>query len=67
MQTFIESMIVLVVIAVAAALLACRAKKTLSGEDGCACGHGDECCATSLDSLSTEDESPDADPDAEKR
>jgi len=55
MWNWIEPIIVLVAIAVAAALLACRAKKTLSGEDGCGCGHGEKCCASSLDSLLVED------------
>jgi len=61
MWTWIESIIVLVVIGVAAALLACRAKKKLDGDDSCACGN-DVCCAKSLDSLSEEDESKDAEP-----
>ena len=56
MWTYVESIIVLVVIAVAAAWLACRAKKSLSGNDDCACGHDVCCSATSLDSLSTDDE-----------
>jgi len=32
-----ESAVILVIVAVAAALLACRAKKTLSGRGGCGC------------------------------
>ncbi len=55
MWHWIESIIVLVAIGVAAALLACRAKKTLSGEEGCGCGHEKECAAGSLDSLFVED------------
>ena len=61
MWTWIEPIIVLVAIALAAAFLACRAKKTLSGEDGCGCGHEKECAATSLDSLSTDAESEEDD------
>jgi len=53
MWKLFESIIVLVVIGVAAALLACRAKKTLSGEDGCGCGKEKSCKLTSLDALSS--------------
>ena len=54
MWKFVESIIVLVVIAVTAAWLACRAKKTLSGEDGCGgCGKEKSCKPTSLDTLSS--------------
>ncbi|MDP6544949.1 MAG: hypothetical protein QGH60_13230 [Phycisphaerae bacterium] len=61
-----ESIIVLVVIGVAAAFLACRAKKTLSGEDGCGCGKEKSCAVKSLDSLSAADapEQEDEDDDA---
>ena len=47
-----ESIIVLVAIGVAAALLARRAKKTLSGADGCGCGKDKDCALKSLDALS---------------
>ena len=62
MWTMIESIIVLVAIAVAAALLACRAKKTLSGDADCACGEDVCCSATLLDSLFDNDESDEASP-----
>lgn len=55
MWIFIESIIVLVAIGVAAALLACRAQKSLSGEDGCGCGKKNSCAAGALDSLSSGD------------
>jgi hypothetical protein len=61
MWNWIEPIIVLVAIAVAAALLACRAKKTLSGEEGCGCGHEKECPASALDSLFVEDGETDDD------
>ena len=52
MWKLFESIVVLVVIGVAAALLACRAKKTLSGDAGCD-GCGKDKCRTviPLDSL----------------
>jgi len=51
MWKLFESIVVLVAIGVAAALLACRAKKTLSGENGCECGK-DKCrTVIPLDSL----------------
>ena len=56
MWSYIESIIVLVAIGVAAAWLACRAKKTLSGDEDCACGHDVCCSAKSLDSLSAADD-----------
>jgi len=65
MWNYVEAIIVLVAIAVAAAWLACRAKKTLSGQDDCACGK-DVCCSSTsldaLDSLSTGDEVVEDDP-----
>jgi len=51
MWKLIESIIVIVAIAVAAAFLACRAKKTLSGEDGCGCGNESGCGAGAIDAL----------------
>ena len=65
MWEYVESIIVLVVIAVAAAWLACRTKKTLSGNDDCACGHDVCCSATSLDSLSADDDEPEKNQDDE--
>jgi len=53
MWTMFESIIVLVAVGVAAALLACRAKKTLSGDDGCECGKDKSCPVKSLDALSS--------------
>ena len=64
MSKLLESIIVLVAIGVAAALLACRAKKTLSGEDGCGCGKEKSCAAKSLDSLSSADAAEEDDDDA---
>ncbi|MBT3201610.1 MAG: hypothetical protein HN350_17040 [Phycisphaerales bacterium] len=58
MWNYVESIIVLVAIGVAAAWLACRAKKTLSGQDDCACGKDVCCSATALDAL---DSLPDGD------
>ena len=55
MWKLFESIIVLVAIGVAAAFLACRAKKTLGGEDGCGCGNEKGCTLKSLDSLSSGD------------
>ena len=57
MWNYVEAIVVMVAIAVAAAWLACRAKKTLSGEEGCGgCGNEKDCAATSLDSLSSSDD-----------
>ncbi|MBL7220644.1 MAG: hypothetical protein ISS69_11065 [Phycisphaerae bacterium] len=67
MWTMFESIIVLVAIGVAAALLACRAKKTLSGDDGCGCGKDKGCPVKSLDALSSDgvaEEEDDDDGDA---
>jgi len=50
-----ESAVVLVIVGVAAALLACRARKTLSGKGGCGCGKGPDCPVSSVDSLSADD------------
>jgi hypothetical protein len=61
MWNYVEAIVVLVAIAVAAALLACRAKKTLSGDSDCACGQDVCCSATSLDSLSTSDDGEETD------
>jgi hypothetical protein len=55
MRILLESIIVLVAIGVAAAFLACRAKKALGGEDGCGCGKEKSCTARSLDKLSSGD------------
>ena len=55
MWNMLESIIVLVAIGVAAALLACRAKKTLSGADSCGCGKEKDCTLKSLDALSSGD------------
>jgi hypothetical protein len=63
MWKIFESIIVLVAIGVAAALLACRAKKTLSGEDGCGCGKEKSCAVKSLDSLSAGDTAEEDDDD----
>ncbi|MCP4378255.1 MAG: hypothetical protein GY794_19025 [bacterium] len=55
----VESIIVLVAIGVAAALLACRAKKTVDGEGCGECKHDNSCSAHSLDSLSSADKADD--------
>ncbi len=63
MWKIFESIIVLVAIGVAAALLACRAKKTLSGEEGCGCGKDKSCPVKSLDALSSGDSAEEEDDD----
>ena len=65
MWKIFESIIVLVAIGVAAALLACRAKKTLSGADGCGCGKEKSCPVKSLDALSSDDTAAEDDDDDE--
>ncbi len=59
----LESIIVLVTIGVAAALLACHAKKTLSGADGCGCGKDKGCAVKSLDALFSGDTAEEYDDD----
>ena len=63
MWKLFESIIVLVAIGVAAALLACRAKKTLSGDAGCGCGKDKSCAVKSLDALSAGDTAEEDDDD----
>ncbi|MDP6635631.1 MAG: hypothetical protein QGG42_12070 [Phycisphaerae bacterium] len=65
MWKLFESIIVLVAIGIAAALLACRAKKTLTGKDGCGCGKSNSCTLTSLDALSSDDSSEEGDDEEE--
>jgi hypothetical protein len=59
MWNMVESIVVLVVIGVAAAILACRAKKTVNGESCGECRHDNSCTAQSLDSLSPADKTDD--------
>ena len=66
MWKIFESIIVLVAIGVAAALLACRAKKTLSGADGCGCGKDKSCPVKSLDSLSDDAAAEEEDDDDDR-
>ena len=65
MWKIFESIIVLVAIGVAAALLACRAKKALSGADGCGCGKEKSCAVKSLNALSDDAAGEDDDDDGD--